>query len=404
MGDIAKYQEAVGIIKNVILRSRYQAAQFANREQLQLYYKIGKYVSDNTRSGKWGTGAIEEISRQLQIELPGMRGYSAANMKYMRLFYEAWAAFLTPNHQLSTGDLDNPGTDTNRHLLSDDLRESSNSVFRHLPSDDLETVALDAFFRVGFTHHREILTKCKRTEERWYYIMRCASQFWSVEKLLSHIRANDYAHMGALPNNFVLTIPDGKLASQAVRSFKDEYLLDYINIEADDDVEVIDERVLSHEIIANIEKFIITFGDGFCPIGSQYRIIIDEEEFFIDILLFNRNLNCLVAIELKRGSFKPSYLGQLNFYLSAMDDYVRKPHENKSIGLLLCKDTKRSIVELAVRDFNKPMGVATYRTLENIPEEYQSLKPFIAGMHEILSEREQTSTEPNSDRERGDSE
>ena len=129
----------------------------------------------------------------------------------------------------------------------------------------------------------------------------------------------------------------------------------------------------------------MTFGEGFCPVGSQYRVIVEEQEFFIDILLFNRNLNCLVAIELKRGSFKPAYLGQLNFYLSALDDFVRKPHENKSIGLLLCKDTKKTIVELAVRDFNKPMGVATYRALKNIPKEYQSLKPFISGVQEILS-------------------
>jgi len=206
MGDLVKYKEAVSIIKNVILQSRYHAARLANREQLQLYYSIGKYVSDNTRSGKWGTGAIEEISRQLQLELPGLRGYSASNIKYMRAFFEEWAGILGVNRQLTTGELDNPGTDANRHLLS----------------DDLEPVAIDAFFSVGFTHHIEILSKCKFAEERWYYIKRCASEFWSVEALKAHIRANDYAHIGALPNNFVLTIPDDKLASQAVRSFKAE--------------------------------------------------------------------------------------------------------------------------------------------------------------------------------------
>ena len=173
--------------------------------------------------------------------------------------------------------------------------------------------------------------------------------------------------------------------AQAVRTFKDEYLLDYINIEDEGDPEIIDERVLSYKIIADIRDFVTAFGEGFLPIGSQYRMIAEEEEFFIDILLFNRNLNCLVAIELKRGSFKPSYLGQLNFYLSALDKYIRKPHENKAIGLLLCKNAKRSIVELAVQDFTKPMGVATYRTLKNIPKEYQSLKPFIEGVHEILT-------------------
>jgi len=386
--DLFKYKEAVRVIKTAILQSRYHSARVANGDQLMLYYGIGRYISDNTRTRKWGTGAIAEISRQLQVELPGLRGYSATNMKYMRIFYEEWANALAQDHKLIADDLSDLRSNVNRHLPSDEMQCDRDYGNRHLQSDDLSNTQLSAFFRVGFTHHREILNKCKLTDERWYYIMRCASEFWTVEALQEHLKSKDYNHEGALPNNFVLTIPDGKLATKAVRSFKDEYLLDYINIEDDDDPETIDERVLSKNIIADIRKFVMTFGEGFCPIGSEYRVIVEEQEFFIDVLLFNRNLNCLVAIELKRGSFKPAYLGQLNFYLSVLDDYVRKPHENKSIGLLLCKDTKKSIVELAVRDFNKPMGVATYRTLKNIPEEYQSLKPFISGMRKILSENE----------------
>jgi predicted nuclease of restriction endonuclease-like (RecB) superfamily len=229
------------------------------------------------------------------------------------------------------------------------------------------------------------LSKCKTLDERWYYIKRCAAEFWSVETLKAHIKAKDFAHEGTLANNFASAIPDEKLAARAVRSFKDEYLLNYIDIESDDP-EVSDERVLEREIVANIRKFIMTFGDGFSFIGNQYRVIVDEQEFFVDLLFFNRNLNCLVAIELKRGSFKPAYLGQLNFYLSALDEYVKKPHENNAIGLILCQDAKKTIVELAVRDFNKPMGVAVYRTLKEIPEEYKSLKPLLSGVQKMLTE------------------
>jgi predicted nuclease of restriction endonuclease-like (RecB) superfamily len=175
--------------------------------------------------------------------------------------------------------------------------------------DELQAEDLGAFFRVGFTHHREILLKCEVWDERWYYIKHCAAEFWSVEKLKSRIRANDFAHQGTLASNFAMTIPDGKLAARAVRSFKDEYLLDFINIEDEDDPELIDERVLERGIITNVKQFIEKFGEGFCYIGNQYRVIYDEQEFFCDILFFNRNLNCLVAIELKRGVFKPSYLG-----------------------------------------------------------------------------------------------
>jgi len=253
MSKIIKYSEAVRIIKNAILQSRYQAARLANKEQLQLYYDVGNYVSINTRTGKWGTGAIEEISRQLQIELPGLRGYSASNIKYMRAFFEEWN-----------------GMFTNRHLVSGDLESSVSSENRHLPSGDNSDEMLDAFLRVGFTHHREIISKCKSLEGRWHYIMRCASEFWNVDTLKEHLKADDYSHYGSLPNNFNLTIPDESLAERAVQSFKDEYLLDYINIDEEDDPEVKDERVYNKRIIADIRKLIMTFGEGFCPIRSEF--------------------------------------------------------------------------------------------------------------------------------------
>jgi predicted nuclease of restriction endonuclease-like (RecB) superfamily len=384
MSDLTEYRAAVLSIKNAILQSRYQAARLANKEQLLLYFSIGRYVSANTRSGKWGKGAIEDISAQLQKELPGLRGFSPTNMKYMRLFYENWQDETGANRKSLIGDLTELESAVNRQTLSDDLIKMEFHATRQTLPDELRLSDIDAFLSVGFSHHTEIIAKCKSLEERWYYIKRCAAEFWGFRTLKKHIRDNDFAHFGALPNNFALTIPDAKQAARAVRSFKDEYLLDFINIEDEDDPELIDERVLEREIIANVKQFIEKFGEGFCYIGNQYRVIYDEQEFFCDILFFNRNLNCLVAIELKRGVFKPSYLGQLSFYLSALDEVVRKPHENKSIGLLLCKDAKKSIVELSVQDYNRSMGVAVYRTPNDIPKEYQSLKPIIEGVQEIL--------------------
>jgi predicted nuclease of restriction endonuclease-like (RecB) superfamily len=345
----------------------------ANKEQLLLYYNIGRYVSENTRSGKWGTGAIDEISRQLQSELPGLRGFSGSMMKYMRAFYEEWVDTLEGKRQLPIGELNSKELPPIRQLSIGELENPSSGN------------GMGEFLSIGFTQHIQIFSKCKLNDERWYYIRHCAAEFWSVEKLKSRIRANDFIHEGALANNFPQTIPDEKLAARAVRSFKDEYLLDFINIEDEDDFELIDERVLEKSIVTNIKKFILTFGEGFCFVGSQHRVIYDEQEFFCDILFFNRNLNCLVAVELKRGAFKPSYLGQLSFYLSALDEVMRKPHESKSIGLLLCKDAKKSVAELSVRDYNRPMGVAVYKTPGDIPEEYQSLKPLIEGVQELLS-------------------
>lgn len=323
---------------------------------------------------------MEDISRRLQAELPGLRGFSATSMKKMRLFYEAWTDGSC--RPLPTDDL------AEIHCLSSCKSEPDASVpqNRPLPTDDLPPRDTVSFLATGFTHHMEILSKCKEAEERWYYIRRCAAEFWSVEALRSHLRADEFRHEGALTNNFVLTLPDAEHAARAVRAFKDEYLLDFINIEDADDEADVDERVLENALVAEIRRFIQSLGADFCFIGNQHRIIVEEEESFIDMLFYHRALRCLVAVELKRGKFKPAYLGQLNYYLSALDDQERKPDENQSIGLLLCKEAKRGVVELAIRDFNKPLGVAIYRTGREIPEPYQALIPLVTGVKKILSE------------------
>jgi predicted nuclease of restriction endonuclease-like (RecB) superfamily len=357
--NIIDYTAAIRQIKKTILQSRYLAARLANGEQLKLYFHIGGYVSTNTREGKWGTGAIEEIAKRLQTELPGLRGFSASAIRYMRIFYEAWVP------------------EINHHLLSDEMAQTE---IHHLPSDEF----MAAFFSVGFTHHREILAHEKSIDGRMYYIRCCAKEYWSVEALKTHLRAKDFQRLGMLPNNFSLTIPDENHMSRAVRSFKDEYLLDFVNIEDSEDEEDIDERVLEQSIVSNIRKFIQSLGPQFSFIGNQYRLVVDDNEFFVDLLFFHRGLRCLVAIELKRGAFKPAYLGQMNFYLSALDEYVKEEGENPAIGLILCKSMKRTIVDLAIRDFNKPMGVALYRTDKEIPANYQILSPVISGVRKIL--------------------
>jgi predicted nuclease of restriction endonuclease-like (RecB) superfamily len=320
----------------------------------------------------WGTSAIDAISAQLQGEIPGLHGFSPSNMKNMRIFFEEWASQL----------------ESNRQLTADLIDKNDIALNQQLPTADLEELKIMAFCRVGFTHHREILRKCKTSDERWYYIVRCANEFWSVSVLKAHLHSNDYASFGNIPNNFSLTIPDGQTAAIATRSFKDEYLLDFINIKEPDDY---DERDVENALVAEIKKFIMTMGDGFCFIGNQYRLLVDKEEFFVDMLLFNRNLDCLVALELKKDKFRPADLGQLSFYLSALDKYVRKPNENKTIGILLCQEMNRTVVELAVQDYDKPMGVATYRLGTNIPEPYSALIPVIDGVQKILLESEKLS-------------
>ena len=345
------YREAVKSIKEAILRSQYRAAASVNKEQLSLYYGIGRYVSENSRTGFWGKGAIEQISSLLQKELPGLRGFSVSNIKNMRVFYEEWEPVL--NRQLAAG-----GWVLDEKLLL--------SVIRQPLADEFNW---SDFLSIGFSHHTEIISKAKTLEARLFYIHECAIHYWSKYTLRDYLKADLYNHRGTLPNNFAQTLPDTKQALKAVCSFKDEYLLDFINVEElNEQEEDLDEKIVEKAIVANVKKFIMTFGQDFSFIGNQYRMEVAGEEMFIDLLFFNRELNSLVAVELKSGKFRTSYLGQLNTYLSALDTYIRKPHENPSIGIILCREMNQTFVEFAVRDYNKPMGVAAYRASKDMPE------------------------------------
>ena len=372
--NIQPYFQAVKELKSAILKSRYTAAKLVNKEMLLLYFFVGKYVSLNTRNKNWGKGAIESISAMLQQEMHGLRGFSPTNLKNMRIFYEEWAVVETPLIKNTTVLLFDFMHEDNRQAASDDL----NSVIRQIPSDELETV----FFQVGFSHHMAILQSVKEAESRWFYLHKAAQEFWSHDTLKHHLKQQLHKQQGSITHNFETTLPEASFKEKALMAFKDELLLDFVNIEDAD--EEPDERVLEQEIVQNIKKFIMALGADFSFIGNQFRLIIEEEEYFIDLLFFNRKLQSLVAIELKKGKFKAEYVGKMNLYLSALDEYIKQPHENPSIGIILCKERNNKIVEFAFRDTGKPMGVVTYKTYKDLPERYKNSLPKIEDLKKLL--------------------
>ena len=379
------FAAAVKDIKLAILQARAKAAHLANAEALKLYFFVGGYISKKTRNAKWGSGAIDALSNQLQIELPGLRGFSSGNIRKMRLFFEAWAPFMSIR-SLPTNEFEMMPI---RHLPSDEICSSPTNEIRQLPTVEFDDDFISAFLAVGFTHHVAIFMAAKDIDERLYYVMACAKGHWNVQQLESHLRADDYHHIGTLPNNFAKTLSPMELASKAVRSFRDEYLLELVNLDNVDAVrdQDVDERVLSKALVADVEKTIQALGgDDFCFMGREKRLIIEGEEMFIDLLFYHRSLRAMVAVELKMGKFRPSYLGQLELYLSALDATVRHADENPSIGLLLCEKMNKGFVEFAVRDKSKPLGIATYKTLKSIPKPYQTLAPVIEGVRRVLSE------------------
>lgn len=381
----AAYNNAANAIKEAILNAQYEAARGVNNIQLVLYYGIGRYLSHNTRQGKWGTDAIGSISRMLKADMPGLRGYSEASLKRMRIFYEAW-----PELDLNLG-IDNSSIRMDE-LIKDDQTteqaiESKSFGISSIKTDEIHILpfnfpSIDLFpandFRsIGFTHHYNILVGSKNREERLFYISICAREHLTPDGIKNCIKQDLYAQRGQLPNNFLQRIPSGNLAKRAILAFKDQYMLDFINVEelGARDIEEVNETLVEQTIVNNIKQLILRMGKDFLFMGNQYTISVGEHDHRIDLLFFNRELDCLVAIELKTGPFKSIYLGELNGYLRLLDDYVRKPHENPSIGIILCKSAERSYVEYMIQDYDKPMGVATYKTATDMPERLRKALP-----------------------------
>jgi predicted nuclease of restriction endonuclease-like (RecB) superfamily len=391
---LKQYKSTIKELKSMILASRYKAAALANKELLLLYFSVGELISIKSREGKWGAGILAQLSDDLQKELPGLRGFGITNIKRMRLFYEAWSEEFVIRPLLTDELGETKKTTKNRTnsassirpLPTDELgklkrntksKTKTESVIRPLLTDELAS----AFALISFSHHSEILARTKEKNERLFYIQQTSLNFWSVTTLKYQIDAKLYKKRGKLPNNFQKAITNETLREKALQVFKDEYLLDYVNLE---DPDFADEKEFENEIVRNIRKFILTVGTDFAFIGNQYRLVVEEEEFFVDLLFFNRKLQSLVAFELKKGKFKPEYLGKMNMYLSALDDMVKQPHENPSIGIILCKSKTNKVVEYAFRDFNKAMGVATYKTSKVLPSKFKGVLPDEKSLLKLL--------------------
>ena len=371
-------KQAVNTIKSAILQSQSRAVKMISGTQLSLYFGVGLYVSANSRKGTWGTNAINEISELLRKEMPGLRGFSAQNIRNMRQFAEFWKQYLIHSPLASKMDIN----ELQSEIVCDRF---SLTKWSPLASE----INREEFLGISFSHHMEILHKTNNIDEVLFCIHEAVVHQWDKYTLRNILKVGIPKPDGIAPNNFIQTIPSTQQAIKAIRMFKDEYLLDYINVEEIDAQEKdVDERLVEQRIIHNIKRFIMTLGKDFTFVGNQFHLEIYGEEMWSDLLFFNRELNALVAIELKIGKFKPSYLGQLQAYLQVLDDKVRKPHENPSIGIVLCKSANQAYAEYAVRDYNKPMGVATYKTFSDMPKEMQRILPDIEELKKLMSELE----------------
>ena len=376
--------DAVNLLKTAILQSQARAANAVNQEQLALYYGVGRFLSLNTRNKNWGAGMIKSISQRLRSEIPGLRGFGETNLRNMRLFYEAWSG-IESNSSVITDELN--VTTSNAAGCDTQILDTDIDTIHQLRLMNLDNFPAVSFLSISFTHHMVILTHAKEWDERLFYIQYAFDRKLSIEELEKVLKKDLYHHQGQIPNNFLDTIPEYKQAYRAIQMFKDEYLLDFINVEElgmrDEDI---DERVIEQSIVHNVKNFIMTFGKGFTFNGSQVHYDKFGHDYWIDLLFYNRDLRRLVVFELKKGKFKTSYLGQLSSYLRILNDDDRREGEEPPIGIILCKSADKSYVEYVMQDFRQPMGVATYKTADEMDAKLLEVLPSKEQLEKLLGD------------------
>lgn len=307
-----------------IRSAQYEALKAVNKEMIALYWEVGKRITEQQTALGWGKSVVENLSRDIQKEFPGIQGFGVRNMWDMARFYAEY---------------------------------QSNEILQPLVAE------------ISWSKHIVILTKCKETQQRQFYILATKKYGWTKDILINKIEAKTYENYLLGQSNFDITLPDS-IKNQAILALKDEYTFDLIGL-ADEH----SEYELEQAIIKNIRAFLMEFGTDFSFIGNQYRLEVDGKEYFIDLLLYNRRLQAMIAIELKIGEFQPEYKGKMEFYLNILNDTVKLPHENPAIGIIICKSKSRMIVEYALKSSNMPIGVATYSLSSELPEAYKKLLP-----------------------------
>ena len=324
-------------VKERIRAGQYQALRAVNRELIGLYWDIGRMIAQRQEYEGWGRSVVERLSDDLRREFPGIKGFSVQNLWYMRQFYQEY---------------------------------HDNEKLQPLVGE------------ISWSHNLVIMSRCKDPLEREFYIRMTRKFGWSRSVLVHQIENRSYEKTLLGQTNFDKALTP-ELRAQAKLAVRDEYTFDFLELGEEHS-----ERDLERALIGRVEDFLRAMGGVFAFVGSQFRLEVEDREYFVDLLLFHRRLRCLVAIELKIGEFQPEFVGKMQFYLAALDHRVREEGENPSIGIILCKEKNRTIVEYALQSSTSPIGVATYRMVRELPRELRDQLPGPEEIARLLEDGE----------------
>lgn len=373
--ELAVYRDLLGDIKTRVRQAQHRAALSANAEMIRLYWDIGRLIAARQEQESWGAGVLPRLAVDLKNELPDEKGFSLRNLKLMVQFYRAYPGPL-PIGQRTVAQL--LGASSTAEIGQLSVAQTGETLPQ---TEDLSAATLlkRAVMQLSWAHNVILIQKLKHIPTRLWYARQSLDQGWSRDTLAVQIKHRAHERQGAAVTNFSTTLPVAH-AAFAQGLLKDPYLFDFLTLE-----EPFHERELETGLLAHIQTFLIELGRGFAFVGRQYRVEVSDREFYLDLLFYHLHLRCFVVVDLKTGDFKPEYAGKMNFYCSVVDDQLRHPQDAPTIGLILCQTKDRILAEYALRDINKPIGVAGYELTRALPAELESSLPSIEDLEAELS-------------------
>ena len=364
--NTTEYREFLKELKIRIQSAQLKAAVSVNQTMLQLYWDLAERIIARQQASAWGDGILGQISHDLQTEFPDMKGFSVRNLKYMRQWYQFWSG-TNAIVQQAAAQLNQSA------IVQQAAAQLNQSAIGQQAAAQLDNAlsVQQLVSQIPWWHNVIIISKIKEQDEALFYVQQTIQNNWSRAVLTHHIETRLYQREGKAVTNFKATLPapQSDLARQIL---KDPYNFDFLVLRKKHD-----EKELEDALIEHVTRFLLELGAGFSYIGRQYKLEVGGDDYFIDLLFYHTRLHCFVVIELKAVKFKPEFAGKLNFYVSAVDGILKTEQDNPTIGIIICKSKNDVVVEYALKDIHKPIGVSEYTITKNLPIEFQSSLPSI---------------------------
>lgn len=371
-----QYFRWISDLKQKIQQSQIKAAIQVNSALIEMYWDLGKEISERSFENTYGSGFFKQLSNDLRNEFPEIKGFSSSNLRYFETFYKFYNQEVINLHQVGRifTEEENKQTSKGQQVVGEFRKNNDNSNLQQVGGEFIQKL-----FLIPWRHHVEIFTKCKNVTEALFYINKTIENGWSRAVLLNMISGNLYQSQGKAITNFSKTLPeyDSELVKQTL---KDPYIFDFLNIS-----ENFKERELENALIDNIQKFLIELGNGFAFVGKQVEMKVGNQSFFLDLLFYHIKLKRYVVIELKSGEFEPEHAGKLNFYVTSVDKQLRDENDNATVGLIICKTKDDIIAEYSLTDLHKPLGISSYELRKILPDNFKSSLPSIEEIENELN-------------------